>query len=66
MRFEFSDDKEELLRNERGISFVDVVEAIKHRGVLLDFEHPNQHRYPGQRVYVVELAGYAYCGTIGT
>ena len=59
--FEFSDEKDEQLREYRGISFIDVIEAIEQHGVLLDFEHPNQQRYPGQRVYVVQLGRYAYC-----
>ena len=59
--FEFSEEKDEQLRENRGISFIDVIEAIEQHGVLLDFEHPNQQRYPGQRVYVVQLGRYAYC-----
>ena len=28
---------------------------------MLDIlEHPNQERYPGQRIFVVEFDGYAY------
>ena len=38
-----------------------VIEAIAEKGVLLDFAHPNDQRYPNQRVLVVELNGYAYC-----
>lgn len=59
--FEFSVEKDGLLRRHRGISFIDVIEAIEREGVLLDFEHPNQQRYPGQRVYVVHIGRYTYC-----
>ncbi len=45
----------------RGVTFPMVIEAIAEKGILLDFPHPNQERYPGQRVLVVELNGYAYC-----
>jgi hypothetical protein len=38
-----------------------VIEAIAERGILLNFPHPNQERYPDQKVLVVELNGYAYC-----
>ena len=61
MHFEFSVEKDQLLREHRGICFIDVIEAIGREEVLLDFEHPNQQRYPGQRVYVVQLGGYTYC-----
>ena len=31
------------------------------RGDLLDIlEHPNQERYPGQRIFVLHIGGYAY------
>ena len=45
---------------ERQLCFESVVVAIE-AGELLDvFEHPNQQRYPGQRVLVVQLEGYVH------
>ena len=38
-----------------------VIEAIAERGILAHFNHPNQTKYPGQKVLVVEIEGYAYC-----
>ena len=38
-----------------------MISVIADSGVLLDFEHPDQSRYPNQRVLVVELNDYAYC-----
>ena len=38
-----------------------VIEAIAEKGILLNFEYPNQQKHPGQRVLVVDLKGYAYC-----
>jgi len=38
-----------------------VIEAIAEKGVLLDLDHPNQLKYPHQRILVVDLDGYAYC-----
>jgi hypothetical protein len=57
----FDLQKDELLRARRGICFHDVIVAIAERGVLLDFEHPDQTKYPGQRVMVVEINRYACC-----
>ena len=34
----------------RHTRFLDALEAIEVRRILLDFEHPNQSRYPGQRM----------------
>jgi len=42
------------------VSFEQAVFHIE-RGDLLDvLEHPNQERYPGQRIFVVNIGGYAY------
>lgn len=52
--------KNEKLKSERGISFEDIVFEI-FRGAEVDiFEHPNQLKYPGQKVSVVIVDDYAY------
>lgn len=59
-RFSWDTEKNELLKKERGVSFEEVVFYIE-RGDLLDvLEHPNQERYPGQRMFVVTIDDYAY------
>jgi len=58
--FSWNSEKNESLKKERGVSFEEVVFHIK-RGDLLDvLEHPNQERYPGQRIFVVNIDDYAY------
>ena len=58
--FAWSAEKNESLKIDRGVSFEEVVFHIE-RGNLLDvLEHPNQRRYPGQRIFVVDIGGYAY------
>lgn len=52
--------KNELLRLTRGISFEDVVFHIEAGDAVEIFEHPNQSKYPGQRVIVVRVEDYAY------
>jgi uncharacterized DUF497 family protein len=61
MQFAFDPEKNELLRQERGITFPMIIEAIAEKGVLLNIENPNRDKYPNQKVLVVELDGYAYC-----
>lgn len=61
MELAFDRKKNDLLRKKRGVTFPMVIEAISEKGILLNFDHPNQKRYPSQRVLVVELDGYAYC-----
>jgi len=58
--FSWNEEKNELLKDERQVSFEDVVFHIS-QGFLLDIlEHPNQDKYKGQRIFVVEIDEYAY------
>ena len=58
--YTWNPEKNNLLKKERGISFEDVVFHIGAGDVVDIFEHPNQERYPGQRIMVVIVEGYAY------
>lgn len=53
-------DKNERLKDERGISFEEVMDALIDERVIGRFPHPNQERYPHQQVYVVALDEYVY------
>jgi uncharacterized DUF497 family protein len=44
----------------RGISFEDVVYYIEKGNIMNDYAHPNQKRYPGQRIMVIGINNYAY------
>jgi uncharacterized DUF497 family protein len=58
--FEWDEAKNRWLKQERGVSFEQIVYSIVN-GCLLDvIHHPNQAKYSGQRVYVVEVDKYAY------
>lgn len=58
--FSWNDDKNTFLQANRHISFEDIVVYIE-KGFLLDvLEHPNQEKYPGQKVFVVQVDQYAY------
>jgi hypothetical protein len=58
--FAWSPEKNAQLLAKRQQCFEAVVVAIE-AGELLDvLEHPNQHRYPGQRILVVRLHGYIH------
>jgi uncharacterized DUF497 family protein len=52
--------KNEKLKRERGVSFEDVVFHIEAGDEVDLLEHPNQQRYPGQKISVVLIEGYAY------
>jgi len=58
--FRWSEAKNESLKLERGISFEGIVSAVGSGGLLDILEHPNQVRYPGQRILVVNCSGYVF------
>jgi len=53
-------EKNKRLQRERSVSFEDVVYHIMAGDILDTFEHPNQERYPGQKIHVINIEGYAY------
>ena len=58
--YSWNNEKNRRLKAEREVSFEEVVFYIE-RGQLLDIvEHPNQERYGGQRIFIVEIRDYAY------
>ncbi len=58
--FTWNNEKNQWLKAERGVSFEAVVFRIE-QGYLLDVvEHPNQEKYQGQRILIVQINDYAY------
>ena len=58
--FAWDKDKNDKLTGERSISFEEIQVAMAD-GKLLDIlNHPNQKRYPKQRMFVVEIEDYVY------
>jgi uncharacterized DUF497 family protein len=58
--FAWDEAKNERLKTDRGVGFEEIVFHIE-RGDLLDIlEHPNQQRYGGQRIFVVQRDNYVY------
>lgn len=58
--FRWSPDKNEAVKAERGVSFENVVVAIESGGLLDILAHPNQAKYPRQKVLVVACDSYVY------
>jgi uncharacterized DUF497 family protein len=58
--YAWNPQKNEQLIRERDISFEDVVLNIQLGNELDIFEHPNQDKYPGQKISVVVIEDYAY------
>ena len=60
MKFTWEDDKNDLLKRSRNISFEQVVLAIEGKQVVDVIEHPNQEKYKGQIFILVEQNDYIY------
>ena len=54
MRFLWKEDKNDLLKQHRGISFEQVVLSIESKQIVDVIEHPNQEKYKGQIFILVE------------
>ena len=52
--------KNQQLISERGISFEDIVFYLQQGALLDDVEHPNSDKYPGQRMFVINIDDYVY------
>lgn len=50
----------DFLLRERGISFEDIVLNIQLGNEVDIYDHPNQERYPEQKISVVLIDNYAY------
>lgn len=59
-RFDWDKEKNTKLKNERGISFEDVKTAIQEGKLLDTTNHPNKKKYSNQKMFIVEIDGYAY------
>ncbi len=58
--FNWNSEKNENLREERGVSFEEAVLAIE-KGQLLDvIEHPNKEKYDNQNIFVVKIFNYVW------
>lgn len=58
--YDWDEAKNQKLKEERDISFEEVVTALEEERVLHRGDHPNQQKYPGQKIVVLEIRNYAY------
>lgn len=58
--YDWNEGKNKLLKRERGISFEEIKIAAEEGGVLDTYDHPNQKRYPDQKIMAVEINNYVY------
>ena len=55
----WSEPKNAWLKENRGVSFEQVAVLIEQGKTVDVFDHPDQDKYPGQKIAVVEIDQYA-------
>jgi uncharacterized DUF497 family protein len=58
--FNWNSEKNQLLQLERGISFERIVFEISCGNEVAVLEHPNQEKYPNQKISMVQVDDYVY------
>lgn len=58
--FNWNEAKNRFLKQARGVSFEEVLLHLEAGDAIDVFDHPNQARYPGQRIYAVVIEDYIY------
>ena len=58
--FDWSDEKDFKLRKERGIGFDDIVFHIASGDLLGVVSHPNEEKYPNQKIMYIDIDDYVY------
>jgi len=58
--FDWNNEKNEKLREERGICFEEIILAIEKGDVLDILEHPDQKKYKNQKIFVINAYNYAW------
>jgi hypothetical protein len=60
VEYEFSAEKNATLKEQRGISFEEIIYYISNGHLLDTIQHHNKEKYGSQKFYVVDVDGYVY------
>lgn len=60
MNFKWNLEKNTLLKKERGVCFEDVIAQIYEDNILDIIKHPNEQKYPKQKIYIILLQNYVH------
>jgi uncharacterized DUF497 family protein len=58
--FVWNKNKNEQLKKKCNISFETIMHQIENRKILAIEDHPNQEKYPNQRMLIIEFKNYAF------
>lgn len=59
-KFDYSEEKNQVLKQTRGVGFEDIIQAIESGNLIDDKKNPNQEKHPGQRLFIVKMGAYMY------
>ena len=60
MKYDWSPEKNEWLKKERKISFEEVIFHLSQGDVWKVADHPDQIKYPGQKIYFIIIDDHIY------
>ncbi|MBI3103555.1 BrnT family toxin [Candidatus Daviesbacteria bacterium] len=58
--YDWDEEKNARLTEEREVSFEEVVDAIEDNRILDRIDHPNKKRYPNQKIMIIRINNYAF------
>jgi uncharacterized DUF497 family protein len=58
--FVWNEEKNQLLKSARGVSFEEMIAHIMSGDILDIIDNPNQMRYAGQRIFIIKMRDYAW------
>ena len=60
MKYDWNPDKNDWLKKNRNISFEQIIFHLGQGDIWRTADHPNQEKYPTQRIYFVIVENYVY------
>jgi len=58
VEYQWNEDKNRELEETRGINFEDILGVVETGKVIEVIDHPNQRKYPKQKILFVEIRDY--------
>ena len=59
-RFDYSKEKDSILRETRGIGFKEIIDEVKKGNLLDNIDHFNKKKYPNQKIFIVKIRSKVY------
>ena len=60
MTYNWNNEKNEILKKDRTISFEELVLSISEGNIIAVLDHPNKEKYGNQKIYLIKYNNYIY------